>query len=129
MLKRFFHVRPSHSRKALPLLGIAAFAGLLTAISVLPALALSPQQQKGMYRHGMWEWSIRTCPGVARNKGYWYALREVGEFENSAQIVENEDGPDFKEGWSYMDTNAKIFGVDTACDYAVEQWPAVLYRD
>lgn len=102
---------------------------LFVLIAGKPAHALTPQQEKGMYRHGIWEWALKNCPGAFRNKGYWYALKEVGEFENTAQIRRNETGRSFAEGWEYMVGNAQKFGTDKTCDYAIEQWPAVLYRE
>ena len=110
------------------LLRITVLAVLLTGISAPQALALSKQQQ-GMFFHGMWEWSLKNCPGAYRNKGYWYALREVGQFESSTQIVGNEGGENFQDGWEKMALSATLYGIDATCDHAFEQWPAVLYRE
>lgn len=106
-----------------------ALAVLVAGVCGAQASTLSVQQQKGMLRHGIWEWSLKNCPGAYRNTGYWFALKEVGEFENADEIIRNEGGPDFKDGWNYMDLNASLYGVEATCDYAFEQWPAVLYRE
>lgn len=116
-------------QRGLSLFNVLALAVLLTGISTPPAFALSQQQQKGMFFHGMWEWSLRNCSGAYRNKGYWFALKEVGEFENSAQIIRNESGKDFQEGWEKMALSATLNGIDAACGHAFEQWPAVLYKE
>ena len=99
---------------------------LFVLYAAQPAHSLTLQQEKGMYRHGIWEWALQNCPGTYRNKGYWFALKEVGEFENTAQIRRNETGKSFIEGREYMESNARKFGIGKTCDYAIEQWPAVL---
>lgn len=109
-------------------MAIFVIALTITVAASQIALALTSDQRKGLYRHGIWEWSLRTCPGMLRNKGYWFALKEVGKFKSVDQIIENEDGSDFYEGWQYMEGNARRFGVDRTCTYAHEQWPAILWR-
>ena len=106
---------------------------LLTLIvimfSTVSTLALTEDQKKGLFRHGIWEWSIKTCPGILRNKGYWFALKEVGGFRNADHIIQNESAASFKRGWKYMTENRRKFGLEKTCDYAIEQWPAVLWRE
>ena len=91
--------------------------------------ALSETQSKGIYRHGIWEWSLKNCPNALRQKGYWYALKEVGGFESANQITSLEQSRDFLRGWKYMAENAERFGIAQTCDYAFQQWPAILYRN
>ena len=91
--------------------------------------ALTEKQKMGIYRHGIWEWSIKTCPNILRNKGYWFALKEVGEFKNADQIIQSENTTSFLEGWNYMVANAEKFGLEKTCQYAIEQWPAVLWSE
>ena len=102
----------------------------LCASAILsPAIAMTEQQSKGMYRHGIWEWSLSKCTGALRQKGYWYALKELGGFPSSQAIIDLETSNEFKNGWRYMETNARNHGMDRTCDYAFEQWPALLYRN
>ena len=94
-----------------------------------PGYAFTEQQSIGLYRHGIWEWSIKSCPNIVRNKGYWYALKEVGGFENADQIIKSENSRSFIRGWNYMAENAKKYGREETCKYAAEQWPAVLWSE
>lgn len=96
---------------------------------LLPAYSLTQLQKKGMYRHGIWEWSLQNCPGALRNTGYWFGLINVGKFKNAEEIIQNENGRDFLEGWKYMAVNAEKFGLERTCDYAFREWPAVLWRE
>ena len=100
----------------------------LVLVPVHSAYALSNSQSKAMYRHGIWEWSLKNCPDALRQKGYWYALKEVGGFHSIDHILSMENGPDFAQGWKYMSDNELRFGISRTCDYAFQQWPAVLYR-
>ncbi len=93
------------------------------------AYALSETQAKGIYRHGIWEWSLKNCPDALRQKGYWFALKEVGGFESAEQITSLEQSRDFLRGWKFMAENAERYGIARTCDYAFEQWPAILYRN
>jgi hypothetical protein len=102
---------------------------ILASVFVEPVFALTQKQKMGLLRHGIWEWSIRTCPNILRNKGYWFALKEVGEFKNADQIIQNENDQSFLDGWNYMASNAQKFGQDKTCAYAIEQWPAVLWSE
>lgn len=102
---------------------------ILSFLYVEPVFALTEKQKIGLFRHGIWEWSIRTCPNILRNKGYWFALKEVGEFQNADQIIQNENDKSFLDGWNYMVSNAQKFGQDKTCAYAIEQWPAVLWSE
>jgi hypothetical protein len=103
-------------------------AALLAAVIATPALALTPKQQIVMQRHGSWEWSIRTCPGIHRGKRYWYFLREAGDFARIRHIIDNENGPSFHAGWQEMERHAGHFGTAAACDLAMQKWPAILWR-
>lgn len=109
-------------------IGVVLLVAILWGTS-WPAFALTEQQNKGMYRHGIWEWSIRTCPNIVRNKGYWFALKEVGGFDNADHIIKSENSKAFLRGWAYMVGNAERFGVEATCEYAAEQWPAVLWTE
>lgn len=104
---------------------LLAIAGIATLAQ--PAYALTDLQAEGLYRHGIWEWSLRNCPYAMRQNGYWYALKEVAGFSNASEIVGHEDSEPFKAGWDYMAGNYEEFGLERTCDYAYEQWPAVLY--
>ena len=107
----------------------ATITATVAGTFISPAHALSESQSKGMFRHGIWEWSLNNCPNAMRQNGYWYALKEVGGFKNINQIVTLEGGKDFMEGWKYMTSNGERFGIVKTCDYAFEQWPAVLYKN
>ena len=100
--------------------------GVMTA---MPAAAseLTDTQKTGMYRHGNWMWSIENCEGVARNKRYWFHLKEGGEFQSFSQISANLDGYYFKRGWQYMQQKAAISGHLQACTYAKTKWPGMLW--
>lgn len=94
-----------------------------------PSFALTDSQSKGMYRHGIWNWSIETCPGIFRGKRYWYYLKEAGKFKKVSQISALEGGTVYMEGWEYMQDNADKFGVEETCEYAKKQWPALLWSE
>ena len=94
-----------------------------------PAKALTEPQAKAMYFHGMWEWVLNTCPHVYRSYGYWYAMKEVGEFETRSAVIENQHTKPYKKGWLTMSNSAKANGRDNVCKEAVTQWPAVLLFD
>lgn len=68
------------------------------------------------------------CSDIIRNKRYWTFLKEGGQFENTRQITDNEGGQVFENGWQYMQRKAEVFGNNYACDYAMEKWPAMLWR-
>lgn len=108
-------------------LAVGLVASILVVSMLGPAISLTQKQKTGLVRHGIWEWSLRNCPGAMRNKGYWFALKEVGGFRNASEIIAQEESKEFREGWQYMADNARKFGLDRTCDYAFEQWPAVLY--
>lgn len=102
---------------------------VLSLIVATPAFALTESQSKAMYRHGIWNWSIETCPGIYRGTRYWYYLKEAGKFGNVTEISKNEDGEIYKEGRQYMQDNADKFGVQETCEYAKKQWPALLWSE
>ena len=104
-------------------------ATIIVFCSLSPVLALTPDQEKGMLRHGIWEWSLKHCPGALRNTGYWFALKEVGGFDSAQHIIDLENSRSFILGQKFMATNAENHGLEKTCDYAFEQWPAVLYRE
>ena len=93
------------------------------------ASGLTVSQQTGMFRHGNWSWSVEKCDGVARNKRYWFFLKEGGKFESFSQISSLTEGWFFKRGWNDMQQKALTMGHDQACDYAMEKWPAMLWRE
>ncbi len=128
MLESLFTLEQTNLRMSLNVTRIVILAFLMTLTIGKAAHSLTRQQEEGMFRHGIWEWSLKTCSRAYRNKGYWFALREVGKFENSNQIRRNEGGKSFVEGWRYMVANAQKFGIESTCNYAFEQWPAVLWR-
>ncbi|MFK7902546.1 MAG: hypothetical protein AB8B49_06855 [Nitratireductor sp.] len=109
---------------------INILAGFTVALmlSSNTSFAITDGQAKGLYRHGIWEWSIKTCPGVYRGKRYWYHLKEAAGFNNVADISKYANGKIYQEGWGYMQANADKFGIDATCDYAMKQWPAMLWR-
>ncbi|MGI9475891.1 MAG: hypothetical protein ACR2PI_04245 [Hyphomicrobiaceae bacterium] len=103
----------------------------ITALTVAlapAAHALTAIQETVMHRHGNWEWSIGTCPGIHRGRRYWYFLQEAGRFDRIRQITENEGGPAFNRGWQEMERHAEQFGTDATCDLAMQKWPAILWR-
>ena len=102
---------------------------VLSLIYVTPASALTESESKAMYRHGIWNWSIETCPGIFRGRRYWYYLKEAGNFRNVTEISKNEVGEIYKEGRQYMQDNADKFGVQKTCEYAKKQWPALLWSE
>ena len=108
---------------------VMLLAVILTYAMLTPAHSLTQLQKKGMFRHGIWEWSLNNCPGALRNTGYWFGLIEVGKFKNAEEIISNENGKDFLQGWRYMAVNADKFGIERTCNYAFEQWPAVIWRE
>ena len=89
---------------------------------------LTERQKIGMFLHGTWSWSIDQCAGIARNKRYWRFLMENGDFRSFRQISENVEGQHFKEGWNFMQRKADLWGNDEACDFAMDKWPAMLWR-
>ncbi|MBL1406449.1 MAG: hypothetical protein COC00_010735 [Rhizobiales bacterium] len=102
---------------------------VLSVTITTPAFALTDSQSKAMYRHGIWNWSIETCPGIYRGRRYWYYLKEAGEFSNVTEISKNEGGKIYSEGREYMQENADKFGVQETCEYAKKQWPALLWSE
>ena len=128
MFPRLQRNRNAGLKKHLVVPGVLAGALLWDAFQ-WPVHASTEMQREAMFRHGIWEWSLQNCPGAFRNKGYWFALKEYGGFKNSDQIVRNEEGRPFRQGWGYMASNAATYGLKKTCDYAFEQWPAVLYRE
>lgn len=99
------------------------------AMTIAPtAQALTTVQETVMHRHGSWEWSIRTCPGIHRGKRYWFFLKDAGQFDRIRQIKENEGGEAFSKGWQSMERYSDQFGTGATCDLAMQKWPAILWR-
>lgn len=106
---------------------LGLIAGLVLSTSAY-ASGLTDSQKNGMYRHGNWMWSVEMCDGIQRNKRYWFFLKEGGKFQSFSQITELTNGWYYKRGWNYMQQKAVVMGHNQACDYAMEQWPAMLWR-
>lgn len=104
-------------------LGLAVYP-----FSAVSAASPVDSQRIGMFLHGNWTWSVDNCVGIARNKRYWFFLKEHGRFTSLRQIKEESGGRYFQEGWQFMQRKSDFLGRDSACDFAINKWPAMLWR-